>query len=161
MNMPQINSIGRKTLVLPHCWVCQERFKTSVPPGPANKEEHHIFPRNAGGTDGPLVSLCDRDHSTLHKIAKRVQAKKAFRDLLLGLDHQGEQRLVWLALMVVKAEQLVEGDTNKRLVNTVSLSRGETQMMKRLQSIYPKLGRSEIFSLALRRLYTAHFGNKK
>lgn len=159
MSVPQMNSLGRKTLVLPNCWVCQVRFKTSVPPGPANKEEHHIFPRNAGGTDGPLVSLCDTDHSTLHKIAKRVQAKKAFRDLLIGRDHQGQQRLVWLALMVVKAEQSVEGDSNKRLRNSVSLSKAETQMMKRLQSAYPKLGRSEIFSLALRRLYKAHFGS--
>lgn len=161
MTVPQITSLGRKTLVLPHCWVCDSRFKTSTPPGPANKEEHHIFPRNAGGTDGPLVSLCDTDHSTLHKIAKRVQTKRAFRDLLIGRSEQGQKRLVWLALMVVKAEQSVEGDVNKRLVNTVSLSKTETAMMKRLQSIYPKLGRSEIFSLALRRLYTAHFGNTK
>ena len=156
-----LSSLGRKTLVLPHCWVCGVRFKTSLPPGPANKEEHHIFPRNAGGTDGPLVSLCDTDHGTLHNIAKRIQGKKTYKDLLIGRDSKGQQKLVWLAVMVVKAEQSVEGDVNKRLQGSVSLSKAEIQMLKRLKSLYPKLGRSEIFSLALRRLYTAHFGNSK
>jgi hypothetical protein len=159
--MSKVPVLGRKTLILPWCWVCEQRFKGSVPPGPANREDHHIFPRNAGGTDGPLVSLCDSDHSNVHNIAKRIQSKRPFNDILVGKPPEQIKRLVWLASMVVKAEQSVEGDENKRLRNSVSLSKAEIRMMKRLQSIYTNMDRSEIFSLALRRLYSSHFGKSK
>jgi len=149
--------LGRKTLVLPHCWVCETRFKTSVPPGPANREDHHIFPRNAGGTDGPLVSLCDTDHGNLHNIAKRLHTKKPYDDILIGRNPKAQSKLVWLAAMVVKAERSVEGDSNKLLLNSVKLNPVETEMMKKLQSLYPKMGRSDIFRLALRRLFVEHF----
>ncbi len=155
MNVPVL---GRKTLVFPWCWVCEKRFKSSTPPGPANKNEHHIFPRNAGGNDGPLVSLCDSDHFTLHDIAKRIHAKKQFRDLLIGSSTDQQKKLVWLAMMVVKAEQYAAEDENKRLTGSVSFSKEEVQMLKRLQSIYKNTGRSGIISLALRRLYKSHFG---
>lgn len=149
--------LGRTTLLRPHCWVCEVRFKTSIPPGPANLEEHHVFPRNAGGTDGPLVSLCDTDHATLHKIADRLHSKKPFKDLLIGREGTAQKRLVWLAAMVVKAEKSVEGDANKLVLNSVKLTRQDTEMLKRLQPLYPKLGRSDILRQALLHLYLAKF----
>ena len=97
-------ALGRTTLLGDACWVCGIRFKNSVPPGPAMREDHHIFPRNAGGTDGPQASLCDRHHSCLHKIAQRLKARKDFKDLLVGESQLGAKRLLWLASCVVKAE---------------------------------------------------------
>lgn len=116
-----------------------------------------MFPRNAGGTDGPLVSLCDTDHATLHKIADRLHSKKPFKDLLIGREGTAQKRLVWLAAMVVKAEKSVEGDANKLVLNSVKLTRQDTEMLKRLQPLYPKLGRSDILRQALLHLYLAKF----
>lgn len=149
--------LERNTLMLDFCWVCKLRFKTSKPPGPAMREDHHIFPRNAGGNDGPLVSLCDSHHSCLHKIANRIHTKKPFSDHLIGEQKESIPKLVWLAHMVVKAEQSVEGDPNKLLRNGVMLNAVETQMMKRLQSVYVGKSRSDIFKAGLYLLYKRHF----
>ena len=150
--------LGRKTLMHPYCWVCGVRFKTSTPPGPANREDHHVFPRNAGGTDGPLVSLCDTDHSTLHKIAHRMHGPKPFVDLLVGRDTIAQRKLVWLAAMVCKAEQSVEGDPNKLLISTVKLTQTEALMLRKLLSVLPNAkGQADVFKIALYNLYKAHF----
>ena len=143
----------------PACWVCGVRFKTSVPPGPANREDHHIFPRNAGGTDGPEVSLCSEHHSTLHKIAQRLHRKAPFADLLLGEQQSFHKKLLWLAAAVVKAENFAKGDPNKLLRNGVQLDAAETAMIQRLQKATGKT-RQEIFQLALRVLYSKYFPSK-
>lgn len=150
-------NLQRNTLMFDHCFVCETRFKTSVPPGNANREDHHVFPRNAGGTDGPLVSLCDSHHGTIHKIAERLKRKAAFTDLLES-SQLVNKRLCWLAAFIVKAEASVqEGDPNKHYTNSVQLNQQETQMMKKLQSVYPKLKRGDVFRLALAHFYKQHF----
>ena len=148
--------LSRNTLMFDYCWVCNGRFKTSKPPGKHNREDHHIFPRNAGGTDGPLVSLCDSDHRTLHDIAKRLHKRKTYHDLLIGRNASQQKRLVWLGTCVVKAERSTAGDANKLLLNSVKLSPEETKMIVRLQKFYDK-PRSDIFRHALRRLYLTTF----
>lgn len=149
-------NLQRKTLMKPYCWVCNTRFKTSVPPGPANREDHHIFPRNAGGTDGPLVSLCDTDHSNLHLIAKRMHAKKPFKDLLISKTLEQAKKLVWLASKAYEAEKLTQGDANKQVLTSVKLNNADLQRMKKLQQTYPNLNKSEILILALRQLFKFH-----
>ncbi len=148
--------LERKTLLKDYCWVCQIRFKNSVPPGPGNREDHHIFPRNAGGTDGPLVSLCDSDHRTLHDIAKRLHKAAPYKDLLIGRDSKGQKKLLWLASCVVKAERAAEGQENKLLQNSVKLTAQETMMIQRLQKMLKK-NRSDVFRLGLHRLYKEIF----
>lgn len=142
------------------CWVCGVRFKTSIPPGPALKEEHHVVPRAFGGTDGPTVLLCDTHHATLHKIANKVKSKADFKILLLGEPKDRQQKLCWLASMVVKSEEAVAGDPNKLLRNTVMLTPLETQMMNKLQALYSEKNRSDLFRLGLSLLYKKHFGPK-
>jgi len=149
-------TLGRNTLMFDWCWVCEQRFKSSSPSGPANREDHHIFPTNAGGTDGPLVSLCSEHHSTLHKIAERIHAKKEFKDHLAGEAPPYAQKLVWLAAQVVRAEQAVADDPNKLLRNSVKLTQAETVMVQRLQKLHQK-GRSEVLRAALRAFYFQHF----
>lgn len=150
-------NLQKATLLLDYCWVCGVRFKTSVPPGPANREDHHIFPRNAGGTDGPEVSLCEMHHSTAHKIAHRLHSKKPIPDLLAGEVPEGQKKLIWLATKIVEAERLSENDPNKLYRNGVQLTPAETEVMKKLQSIYPGKSRSDIFRHALILLYKSHF----
>jgi hypothetical protein len=149
--------LERNTLVNDYCWVCSKRFKSSVPPGPAMREDHHIFPRNAGGDDGPLVSLCDTHHSLIHKIANRLHTKKPFTDLTFGEQKRQVSKLLWLAAMIVKAEKSVEGDPNKLLRNGVMLNPQETKMMQQLQAVYKTKSRSDIFRAGLYLLYRKHF----
>lgn len=151
--------LTRNQLVTDACWVCGERFKTSVPPGRANREDHHIFPRNAGGTDGPLVSLCDSHHGTAHKIASRLHTRSSFQEFLIGEDKPRTSKLLWLAAMIVKAEKSVEGDPNKLLRNGVMLNPIETKMMERLQASFPGKSRSDLFRAGLSLLYQKKFGN--
>lgn len=149
--------LQRNTLMFDHCFVCETRFKTSVPPGNANREDHHVFPRNAGGTDGPLVSLCDSHHTVIHKIAERLKRGASFTTLL-EQDQLINNRLCWLAAFIVKAEASVsEDDPNKKYANSVQLSATEIQMMKKLQSVYPTLKRGDIFRLSLAHFYKQHF----
>ena len=143
-------------MLLPYCWVCGTRFKTSVPPGNANKEDHHICPRNAGGTDGPQVSLCDGCHGTLHKIAARLHRNAPFNDLLETVPEHNK-KLMWLAALIVKSENAVKDDPNKLYKNSIHLGHTETAMLKRLQSIYPKLGRNGVIRAALLAFYKSHF----
>lgn len=151
--------LRKDTLKGPACWVCKVRFKNSVPPGPANREDHHIFPRNAGGTDGPEVSLCDSHHSTIHKIAQRLHSKKPFQDLLLGEQPTYHKQLLWLASMIVKAEQFAEDDPNKLLRNGVQLTSTEVAMLQQLQKITGK-SRQELLRQSLYLLYQKYFPRK-
>jgi hypothetical protein len=151
--------LQKDTLKGPACWVCGVRFKTSVPPGPANREDHHIFPRNAGGTDGPEVSLCDSHHADLHKVALRLQAKKPFQDLLIGASSDQQKKILWLATMVVKAEKYAENDPNKLLRNGVQLNPFETQMILRLQKVTGK-SRSDLLRAGLYLLFKKHFPSR-
>lgn len=153
--------LERNSLMFDYCWVCNRRFKTSKPPGPCNREDHHIFPRNAGGTDGPLVSLCDSDHRTLHDIAKRLHKSKPFTDLLaVGYDDSQRKKLTWLATCVVKAERAAANDENKTLLNSVKLTPIETRMMVKLQDHYKK-SRSDLFRAGLKALYQITFPSKR
>lgn len=149
-------NLGRDTLLGPACWVCGTRFKNSIPPGPANREDHHIWPRNAGGEEGPLVSLCDSDHATLHKVAKRLHSKAIFADLLAGVGELQGKKLLFLAHQVWKAESAVEGDPNKMLGNSIKLTQEETLMISRLQKMLGKT-RQELLKIGLRLLYGRYF----
>lgn len=154
-----MSTFGRKTLMFDFCWVCQARFKTSKPPGPANREDHHVFPRNAGGTDGPLVSLCDTDHTNLHLIARRLHAGKPFTDILIGKDAGQAKKLVWLGAKAYEAEKLFQGDANKQATVIWKPSGAEIEMMHRLGKKLGIRSRSDILSVALSNLYKTKIGN--
>jgi len=149
--------LDRTTLMFDYCWVCGERFKTSTPPGIANREDHHIFPRNAGGEDGPITSLCDSHHGTIHKIANRIHSGKDLKDLLIGEGVEQSKKLCWLAAMIVKAEREYDADPNKKRIQSFKLSAAETLMVERLQKHFQK-SRQDIFRASLVALYKATFG---
>lgn len=148
--------LERETLVGPSCWVCGVRFKSSTPPGPAHREDHHIWPQNAGGTEGPLVSLCEPHHSGAHKIALKLHAKQSYAKLMHGESKTAMQKLLFLALNIVKFELATKDDPNKLLRNSVQLTPAETQMMERLQSSTGK-SRSDLFRAGLQLLYKQVF----
>jgi|SRR6185437_1280427 len=143
---------------LPACWVCGTRFSDVVPPGPANREEHHIIPRQAGGTDGPLVSLCDGHHAKLHKIALRLSSKKPYFDLLVGEPDAAKQKLLWLASRVYTAFEAVKSDPNKKVMLVLTIDRRKQYMIEQLKKVYPQArSREAIYDLALSAFYQRHF----
>jgi hypothetical protein len=143
---------------LPHCWVCEQRFTDVVPPGRLNREEHHIVPRQAGGTDGPQVSLCDGHHMKAHKIAGRFTASKPFHDLLSTEPTSYHPKLLWLAKKIHDAFELVRDDPNKRKFAMVSLDQRRVKMIDNLKRVYPKAkSREAVLTLALEQLYQRHF----
>ena len=151
--------LQKGTLKGPTCWVCGVRFKTSVPPGAANREDHHIFPRNAGGTDGPEVSLCSVHHADIHSIALKLQSKKDFQSVLVGSTAERTKKLLWLASMIVKAEKFAQDDPNKLLRNGVQLNSTETLLMQKLQKLTGK-SRSDLFRAGFHLLYKKYFPTK-
>ena len=143
---------------LPACWVCQARFSDQNPPGPANREEHHIIPRQAGGTDGPQVSLCDVHHTKLHKIANRLSSNKPYFDLLYGEQGDREKKLLWLASRVYMAFEAVKDDPNKKKMVVLTIDQKKQQMLDMLKRVYPQAkSREAIYDLALAQMYQRHF----
>jgi hypothetical protein len=143
---------------LPCCWVCDERFSDAVPPGPLNREEHHIIPRQAGGEDGPQVSLCDGHHSKLHKIASRMSANKPYFDLIHGEPQAYHQKLLWLAVKVRDAFAATADDPNKKRMVVMTLDQTRVKQLDRLRKVYPSArSREAMYNLALEMLYRKHF----
>lgn len=153
-----LTRLSRKSIYLPHCWVCSARFTDSRPPGPANREEHHIVPRQAGGTDGPTVSLCDGHHACLHKIALRLKSKRPYFDLVTEEPDEAKKKLYWLATVVFNAFEATRDDPNKIVMSMMALDRKQQLMIERLRQVYPKVkSREALINLAIESLYRKHF----
>lgn len=123
------------------------------------EERHHVIPRAYGGVDGPQVSLCDKHHTMLHKIANYLDSnREAIGPMLIMETRQSRDRVMWLASMVYKAKKTFELDPNKRIPASISMDKQEQQMMTFLQK---KLGKSkgDILSLALKTLFIKEYNN--
>lgn len=145
-------------MILDHCWVCGTRFTDANPPGPANREDHHIIPRAAGGTDGPQVSLCDPHHTKLHKIAMRMSANKPHFDLLSGEPDSAKHKLIWLASRAHMAFEATKDDPNKKVVVVLALDRKKQQQVEMLKKAYPQArSREAIYDMALQALFNKTF----
>lgn len=118
-------------------------------------EEHHVFPRNAGGTDGPLVRLCTQHHTAAHLVAKRMQSRKDPSELVANEPAVVRQKINYLANAIVKAEALAANDPNKVVTHTMKLGREEQAALKLLKQKYPKRSRSEIIRAAILHLARA------
>ena len=53
-----------------HCFVCGKENAEH-----AKLEEHHVWPREYGGTSYPTVMLCPEHHAYVHSLAVKVIAK--------------------------------------------------------------------------------------
>lgn len=144
--------------VLPHCWVCRVRFTDVVPPGPAQREEHHIVPQAYGGTDGPTVSLCDGHHTVIHKIAVALKNGRPHQAHLGTYDPQQIQKLMWLATVIQEAEAKTRNDPNKRASVVVNMDAETRNQLDALASVYPEArGRAALIKTAIKALYSRHY----
>ena len=149
-----------KSLTLEYCWVCNVRFNDVVNPGAANREEHHIIPRQAGGTHGPTVSLCDKHHTILHKIAVTLNSKnpKPYQQLISDLETEAQSKILYLAGTAANAFAATKNDPNKKRVVVITLDQRIEAVLNGLKTIYPKArGREDLIKIALIELFNRHF----
>lgn len=143
-----------QTTDLDYCWCCHIDF---APKGQAQKELHHIIPRAYGGSDGPMVSICDTCHTRLHKIATCLYSKQPYFHLLQGLDQESIKRVLYLATCVVNAKQATENDPNKKVMVVLSLTGQEGQKIDQLKKTLRLTSREQVIKYALASLYKKHF----
>lgn len=138
--------------ILPHCWICGAKFIDSG--GTALREDHHIVPRAYGGEDGPVVSICDPHHQRVHSVARKLLYNKPYKHLLENKGY--DQKVLWLASIIVKAQKAVVNDPNKKALVDVPLT-GVQQV--KLDALCKKLGmsRSKALVYLLEEGYTRHF----
>jgi hypothetical protein len=148
-------------MILDHCWVCGIRFTDANPPGPANREDHHIVPQKAGGTDGPQVSLCDAHHTKAHKIALRLTSQKPYFEFMVNEPELRQKKLLWLASVIHNSFQATKNDPNKRVVVAMAINQRQQQQIEALKRVYPSArSREAVLSIALEALFQKHFTNK-
>jgi len=149
-----------KSITLDHCWVCNVRFNDVVNPGPANREEHHVIPRKAGGTNGPTVSLCDKHHTVLHKIAVSINSKnpKPYYHLVSDLSVDQQKKVLYLAGVAANAFAQTKNDPNKKRVVVISTDVQTEMMLSKLKTCYPQArSREDLIKIALQSLFNRHF----
>ena len=143
-----------KSMILDHCWVCNEKF---APKGTAQEEQHHIVPRAYGGSDGPIVSLCDTCHTRLHKAALCIEAKKPVFPFINGLTQDQQQRLLYLSTCVVNAKLATKDDPNKCAVVTLQLTKKETDCIDKLKKALGVKSRMAVIKAAIFAEYNRRF----
>lgn len=145
-----------QTISLPHCWVCEAKFVGFG--GVEHIEHHHVIPQAYGGADGPTVSLCEKHHQSLHKIAVAMKAEKPHFQFLAGHSPEQQKKLMFLATRVYEAEQLTRNDPNKRAMLVISMDREMTKMINDLKVVLPGVkSRESVVRSALKALWNKHF----
>ena len=135
-----------KSMILDHCWVCGAKF---APSGTAQEEQHHIIPRAYGGSDGPVVSLCDTCHTRLHKAALCIEANKPVFPFINGLNQDQQQKLLYLSTCVVNAKLATKNDPNKKSVIVFQLTCQETEQIDRLKKSLGLRSRIAVIKMAI------------
>lgn len=143
-----------KSMILDHCWVCGAMF---APKGSAQEEQHHIVPRAYGGSDGPVVSLCDTCHTRLHKAALCIEANKPVHTFITGLNQDQIQKLLYLSTCVVNAKLATKHDPNKRSMVVVQFTSKETEQLDALKKVLGAKSRMAVIKAAIFALYNKHF----
>lgn len=138
--------------ILPYCWICEERFVDSG--GKALREDHHLVPRAYGGVDGPVVSICDPHHQRVHAIANKLLHNKEYKHLLENPSY--DQKMLWLASIIVRAQRSVKDDPNKKALVTLSLTGVQQEKLTALCRKL-KMNRAKALAFLLEEGYVRHF----
>lgn len=108
--------------------------------------------------NGPTVSLCDRHHTALHKIANHLKSGRPYFIYLQGESEVAKQKLMGLAVQAYNAFEVTKKDPNKKVMVLLPLDRSHRHMIDQLRKVYPRLkGREAVLEFALLNLYNRHF----
>jgi hypothetical protein len=111
-----------------------------------NAEGHHVVPRAYGGSQGPVVNLCDSCHTKVHKLAHLLEKGKTDT---FGLDSEAFSRLNYLASVVVRAKSLMREDPNKRVKVTLTLTVKEANRLDIIKERYRLGSREDVLKYLL------------
>lgn len=146
-----------KSMILDHCWVCGAKF---APNGPAQEEQHHIVPRAYGGSDGPIVSLCDTCHTRLHKAALCLEAKRPIYAFTSGLTNDQQQKLLYLSTCVLNAKLATKNDPNKKAVVVLQFSKKEIEQLEALKKVLGVKSRMAAVKAAIFIAFSKYFSKQ-
>lgn len=121
------------TIVLPYCWVCE---------GDVNLHQHHVIPRNAGGTNGPTVTLCSGCHDGVHDLARILGPKAKLEVWLPRLadyvstwtTQKRKIRAMYLARIIRNSEALSSSSPNKTVKYSGNLSGPTSRKLKEVSN---------------------------
>lgn len=137
------------TIVQDACWICNRRFIDSGGTDPSViRNQHHVVPQAAGGTDGPTVTLCSSHHDLLHWVAEKASSHRRLRNdfqrlageidnLLNGLPGAAKARVIYLADIVTRAFAATANDPNKRTGISVNAT---PELLSKLDALKRALG---------------------
>jgi len=130
-----------KNLIVNHCIVCNRSGNIVA------LHNHHIVPRAFGGRNGPQITLCVDHHEFIHDMAKKKTIVTC--DALLTKHGQRAIILSYLINLIIKAEKMTIGDSNKIIkfscelpqktvdkMKTVMMQRGIKNYSQLLKSIF-------------------------
>lgn len=155
--------------VLPYCWVCKRAFIDTTGTDPSViRNEHHVVPRMAGGTNGPTISVCSSHHDLLHLVAEKASAMSKvkqsvsdvaldIRDLLQGLTPQQRSRVIYLAYVVTRSFVLSEGDPNRKLQASFVYTADVMSKLDALKKVHGVSNRQKLVEKLIRQDYAKHF----
>lgn len=144
-----------KSMILPHCWVCQVRFTSDG--GTEQRHDHHILPRAYGGTDGPEVSICDGHHSAVHRIGECLIHEKPHHQFLRGEPTAQVKKIMYLATRIHEIYLLTKNDPNKAVSVNLVLTAQHRNMIDALKPVLGVRSREAVFLAALEALHRRHF----
>ncbi len=119
-------------------------------------EEHHVVPCHLGGTNGPLVSLCEGCHTKVHDAASKLYKGDTH---LPYREEDSRQRCHYLAQVICRAQLALEaqGNLNKKFKFSTSFTYEEHNLMVSLQRYYGKKSQGELVRYAILMLAKATF----
>lgn len=88
-----------------HCWSCNSELSL---------HQHHVVPREYGGSRGPTVTLCATCHNFIHAISTKVWVSKdtSYLNKIQSLGSNfNKTKLSYMISVIIKARQATEGDT--------------------------------------------------
>ena len=143
----------------PRCYACRELFIDTSPQGSKVRHGHHIIPRAYGGSNGPVVDLCNEDHDLLHRLAEKVLAGKLTQAGVEALAQDATHRstLVWLVGRVVSAARLVKYDPNKRGQISVVLTAEQSKKLDDLKKFFNRSSRTATLLHLIELTHKANF----
>lgn len=155
---------GNKLLLQERCWVC----------GRPATEDHHLIPQSYGGVNGPQVSLCGNDHTTLHTISYRVAlfelpdessttsaVRKAIQQLSDVKDATGLIRLWALAFTVYRSRaRIAENQEGKKTKFSKTLDWEHSQKLKQLCATFG-VSQDTMMDVMIDELHARYIGSIK
>lgn len=137
------------------CFACGELFMDSAVGGSKIRHGHHVIPRAAGGSKGPVVDICNEDHDLTHRLAEKILHGKLTVVGIKGFaknDTHADQ-LTWLVTRVVIAFRATKDDPNKRVTVTVTLTPAQASRLDTLGSLRSRRSRTATLAALIDEAY--------